>query len=241
MRLFRTICRVDYKVSFAEIDRLGMHTQFFHDRTLVAPFKDVKSNLNILTHSTSAEGKVEGRPFKFNLTPKNLDFTVEYPEGISVERLGGTKLLDLLAELLPKMAPQHQYERIGMRSFVLATGGQLKFRPVLGLLMDRLGSLKEPLLKGASAADIGCVLEIDDKHGRHGRIMFGPYQPQEWPKYLEHQPEPAVGEGMVFDIDTSMAKMEMVKFDLAKFANAHQLMVREIAGGVLSRIEGELT
>ena len=45
MRLYLTICRVDYKVSFAEIDRLGAHTQ---PRTHNARFATVGTRLKHL-------------------------------------------------------------------------------------------------------------------------------------------------------------------------------------------------
>jgi hypothetical protein len=240
MKVFRTICRVDFPVTFTEIDRLGEHTQTLHERTIAAPFADVKNNLNILTHSTNSEGKVNGMPFKFNLSPKNLNFTIEYLDGLPIDSIASTPLFDLLAELLPKMAPKRVYERIGVRSFVLAGGTRLKFRSILDTLMNGLGSLREPLTKGATLADVGITVEVDDRHMRHGRLHFGPYSAGEWVRYFEHQPSLAIEEGVIFDIDTSMAKLELPGLDLRKFVKGHQLMIAERVGGVIRGLEGVL-
>lgn len=239
MRLYRTICRVDYKVSFAEMDNLGKHTQFFYERTTSAPFADVQCSLDVPMHVTRGHGKVDGRPFKFNFGPKNIDFTIEYPEGLDVDRVGKTPLFDLMAELVPKLAPKHQFERIGIRSFVIATAPTLKFRPVLDLLLDRLGSLREPFVRGFTPKDIGCVIELDDRQGRHGRGLFGPYQNKEWAKHFEQEPKVNPDEGLIFDIDTSIANHEL-HLDLARFASAHAIMIREVGGGLASRLEQEL-
>lgn len=243
-KVYKTIFRLDYPISFKIIDNLGEYAEFLHSDSLQkAPFVDGKTNIDLTSHRISSTGSVDKDMFSFTLSITSLDAIIEHGVGVDVGSLSKHPVFDLANKLLPRLEKENdvmRFERIGLRTWSIIENDNFKFDRIRDYLLSKLTKFNNAIKPNFnSSEDIGIVLESKSDAGIAVRISFGPYQIAEQSKYfsLKHD---SIKEGLIFDIDIWETKKEIKGLKFIELTKHYQKKMDSIIEKIKENLLEEL-
>lgn len=230
IRVYKYVFRLDYGPRFELLDSIGKLAAHVDRIRSDAPGGSVQTTVELNTEKITSAGELDGARYSLNLSVTSLDGVAEFRgHGRSLgERI---PLLQKAEGLLVPMGVS-TFRRIGYRTFVLVTGGDLTFSRVRERIANQLrdpgASAATEALPGSALDDMAIVLEAAAGSQRI-RVAYGPYRQREFRKYFSESPP--VEEGMIFDIDVSQEQVELPSLKLERFARSaeernHAMVVR---------------
>lgn len=250
MKVYKTIFRLDYPLSYGLVDGLGHRLEFLMTNSQnKAPFTEVGGALNLgQQYSLVHHGHYgEHNRFSTTLGPKTFNSNIEHYKGCDLQELHSNALFKLCDKLIADKAilsEESRFDRIGIRLWIIATDPKFTKPNILKYLCAK-NDYASSVLKSESFNSDDIAITFESKHddGTQVRVSIGPYSKVEIPKYftLMVNPEVEVEEGLMFDIDISDYKIKVPGFNLSTFSRHKIRTIQSICEKTIESFKKELS
>ncbi len=242
MKIFKTIFRLDYPLSFSILDNLGKQLEFIDQNTSIPPYNKTTGNVDLINHSITHSGNINEDIFKIHLSLKSFYGMVEYHQGYKIENLSKHKLFELSDKVIKNLELKRSsnYNRIGIRSWVIIEQERFKFEQILKLIKKSNSLFDSALTEHFPITnDIAMVFEAKSEELGNIRLGLGPYKKTEKERYFSLSPE--IEEGLIMDIDIWQPKISIPNFNLIKLLKENQKvyhkLLKKIETNLIRRLE----
>lgn len=239
MKIYKSIFRLDYPISFSILDRLGEHLEFIYNKMQKPDFENIKNDINLQNHSINSHGVVGEDEFNLHLSLNTFNAVIEHKEGLNITTLAKHKIFLLADDVIERLDIERnfsEYERIGVRLFIIKEHPGLKFKKILDYMYKLNNPFSSLFTKNSfEVRDIGLILETKNEYDTFLKLHCGPYQENESIKYFSIQP--SVKEGFIMDIDVWEKKIKIPNFKFTEFAKSSIKQVNKITEDVTKIIE----
>ena len=242
VKIFSSIFRIDYQLSYKILDHLGQQLEEIIDRTKEKPFSETNGKIDLLNHSISSQGKVNCGRYLLNLSINSFDGTVENKDGYEIDRYCKNPVFNLADHIISNLDFKSfkRFNRIGFRSFLVIYGVDIKYDKVLRYFKK----INTPFVKMiennfSDVDDAGVVLECFDDSLGNIRLSIGPYGAKDQKQFFGE--ELVCKEGIMLDIDWWHEKIEIPGIKLSEIAKKCQDIYNKVVSNIESGILKEIT
>ncbi len=237
MKLYKTIFRIDYPLSYSILDNLGNNLEFIHIKTKESPFTDATSDFNIAQHRILHRAKINNDSFQIHLSINNLVTSIEYNKGYDINLLAKHPVFELTQQVIEKLDIKTfpHYNRIGLRNWVLIEHNSLIFESILNFMSQSNLCFDEVIKNNfANTNDIAIIFESKNEDNIYLRVILGPYQKNERIKYFTF--EPSVNEGLILDVDIWEENISIPGFNLLELTKKYQSILFSLCQNIFTKL-----
>lgn len=234
-KIYKTILRFDYKLSYKMIDCLGQFLELIESE-VVSNFQNFNGNINVVEHSITATANKGDLFIRINMNAMAFDVIIEHCQGIELELLSRNTIFDICSKVLSELElfGTKKYTRIGVRLWFLHYSDDLKFKIVKELLLNNIplfSNLKNGN-KTYSKDDIALVYELSMDSLEFCRVNLGPYINTETNKYFSVKNE--INEGVIVDIDFWQNKIAIPNLNVSELVKSYTKQCKYINEDILN-------
>lgn len=241
VKIFKSIFRVDYQLSYKILDRLGQQLEEIVDRTKDKPFSESRGNIDLLNHAISSHGNIYDGKYILNLSINTFDGTIESSEGFEIDRYCKSPLFKLADDIISELDFKSfkRFNRIGFRSFLIIYGDDIKFDKVLNYFNRVNSPLVNIVEKSFSKVnDAGVILESFSEALGNLRLSIGPFGEKDQKQFFSE--ELACKEGIIIDLDWWNEKIEIPGIKISEIIRKCQDIYIQVTDNVKTSILKEL-
>lgn len=251
MKLYKSLFRLDYPLSYSLVDRLGNHLEFLMDNSLNnKAFQNIGGELKLGgNHTCYHYGSVKEDNFRTVLNPTTFNSSIEHYEGLNLKELHNHKTIKLCGKLLEEkevLGKESKYKRIGLRTWIIVENPLFTKDKILNYVCQ--SNKESSLLLGntfSKIKDIMVTYELEGEQGTSARVSYGPYYNEEKEKYFTLKRKEDlninISEALIFDIDIWDNMVKVPEFDLSSFCRFKIIEVETIVDKICKRLIKELS